>query len=148
MSTPEKRVIVQMRWLYALLIIFILCTVANLWIAFARPNESTQTIVGTIGPRGGDGSQGPVGSKGDQGEPGLKGNTGDPGQPGKDGEPGMNGKDGTNGTNGVDGEKGANGRDPEMACVDGYVSWRYTNELEWHPLYAATCPISVQSASE
>lgn len=151
MSAMDRRLIIQMKILYSLVVLLIVLVGANFAIAFSRPNEKTQTIVGTIGPRGDTGNPGDKGPKGDTGGPGPKGSTGNDGALGKDGTSGVdgvNGLSGTNGKDGLDGNNGANGRTPELACIQDAVYWKYTDETEWHLLYSTTCPIVANSVSD
>lgn len=145
MTDVDRKIVRQMRWLLGVVVILVLLIGVNFWIALAQPNKTIQTIIGPSGPAGAlglKGEKGEKGDKGDQGPPGLSGGVGQNGEPGANGANGLNGNDGRNGLNGADGANGTNGtngtdgRTPEMACVDGMISWRYTDEVAWRPLYA------------
>lgn len=151
MSDIDKRIVRQMRWLSIAVAVLILLIGVNFYIALARPNESTQTILGPVGPQGALGLQGERGDKGDKGDTGSSGLPGTSGGNGANGMNGIDGRDGLPGRDGTDGAAGANGtngRTPEMACVDGNVSWKYTDEVTWRPLYPAVCPMTSEYVME
>jgi len=138
----------KIKWLYVLFLILIIIQSANFVIAITHPNQVTQTILGPMGPQGNSGTKGDKGSVGNIGPQGIPGLTGASGLPGENGQNGIPGTNGLNGKDGSNGSNGINGLTPEMICINGYVSWRYTTEASWHPLYAANCNKTSQKISE
>lgn len=144
MTDMDKRIRRQMRWLSIAVFVLIILIISNFYIAFARPNETTQTIVGPIGPQGlsikgdkGDkGDQGEIGPRGAAGQEGPAGQNGSNGSNGVNGLPGADGRDGQNGADGINGTNGVNGKTPILRCnTDNHaIEWMYDSDSTWQPL--------------